>query len=160
MLMKHFHQKHKNDSRRMGYQCKDCDMNCSNIGNLQRHRHARHRDLGDESQDKAITECGLISTNQETPSLQCQEYHQQSNADTPNEMKAIRPTSQYSIIKCEECKQTFFSKDGLRVHIERIHEGINYGCGVCDYVAGYRSSIRKHCRKTGHISSLIRKINP
>jgi hypothetical protein len=112
--------------------------------------------LGYESLDKSITECGLITTNQEILSLHCQEYHQMSDADTPNEIKASSSISQYSIIKCEECQQTFFSKDGLRVHIERIHEGIDYGCGVCDFIAGYRSSIRKHCRKTGHNSSLIR----
>ena len=169
--MKHFHQKHQEDSEVPGYQCKDCDMKCNNISNLQRHRQAKHRDLefvdvrNDKmefddvvSNDILVTECGFIATNQEILSLHCQDIHRKANTGPSAEKKG--PSFQYSVIKCKECQQTFLSKTGLKTHIERAHVGIKYGCGACDYTAGYRSSLRKHCRRTGHNSSKICRINP
>ena len=47
---------------------------------------------------------------------------------------------------CDLCDKIFGTKGALNVHIENIHEAIQYGCPLCDQ-KGNLKSIRNHIRK-------------
>jgi len=60
-------------------------------------------------------------------------------------------------IDCDECGKSFH-RQGLKRHKDRVHKGITYGCGGCKQIYAFKGEMLRHCRKTGHDSSMIHRI--
>ena len=45
---------------------------------------------------------------------------------------------------CDQCDFSATRKLDLKVHVERIHEGVRYPCDQCEYVATTRRNLKAH----------------
>merc|ERR1719154_1077619 len=62
------------------------------------------------------------------------------------------------IYECSKCDKTFNHKISRDRHVERTHDGVQYCCGVCNHITGFKSSMKNHCMNFGHDDSLILKV--
>ena len=52
-------------------------------------------------------------------------------------------------IRCEICGATFAQRNGLKLHIQGIHEGNKpHSCKICDYSTTQRSTLKQHIQTT------------
>ena len=133
--------KHRKDSKELKYQCKDCNLMYSGKENLQNHMCDKH--IAVEGEDKyQCKDCDLKFT-------------------TRRNLKRHRLShSADGKFNCDKCTKTFRDRCSLKIHKERVHEGITYGCSGCKQIIAYKSDMIRHCRKTGHDSSMIYRIIP
>ena len=45
---------------------------------------------------------------------------------------------------CQICDKTYNTKQGLKTHIESIHDGVRYPCSQCPYRASGKGTLKKH----------------
>ena len=136
-FMSHHKQNHGKNSEELQYQCEDCVSRYTNHRNLERHRRVKHGYVAQTRKTvRKTSNSTLVTTNHES-------------TPDPNKVK---------IFDCSQCDRMFLHKSGLHKHVERIHKGVKYGCGVCSLITGYKTSMMKHCRKYGHDDKLIFKI--
>ena len=60
--------------------------------------------------------------------------------------KEVKHGSSATKFSCKEqgCEYSTHSSYNLRMHVERVHEGIRWPCDLCDYVGGYKGDLTRH----------------
>lgn len=65
--------------------------------------------------------------------------------------KSVKHTNDAAKFYCSEdgCSYSTHSTYNLRVHVEKVHQGIKWPCDMCDYVGGYKGDLNRH-KKIAH----------
>ncbi len=60
--------------------------------------------------------------------------------------KEVKHGGSATKFSCKEqgCEYSTHSSYNLRMHFERVHEGIRWPCDICDYVGGYKGDLTRH----------------
>ena len=48
---------------------------------------------------------------------------------------------------CDQCEFAATTVRNLKVHIEKIHEGVRYPCDQCEYIATQSNHLKTHQKK-------------
>jgi len=163
-LLSHFRRKHKKpnvvekfdvnhsqDCIDTMYQCPDCDLKYSSRDNLDKHKCDKHQAGGSESKYQC-KDCDFKYSSRSNLKRHRFAMHLNDKGESGDKGESVNR------IKCSACEKTYFDQNGLKRHMEREHEGITYGCGVCNHITLFKNSMYRHCKSAGHDSSLIYKI--
>ena len=71
-------------------------------------------------------------------------------SEGPNSKRRPNQKNKGTPKKCKYCGKTFRN---LKLHIQKVHEGLDFKCGDCQESFGTLVSLLKHCKSFGHAYS-------
>ena len=148
-LLKHIASKHEG----IRYSCLQCSYKASHKGTLKEHVQFVHEGKGQD--------CPICDTKHATkhhlklhieakhegirhPCSQCS--YQGSSKYVLAQHKLNMHTDFKELHSCDKCENEYASKNRLRLHIAKKHEGKRYPCEECQFKASEPAYLRKHIK--------------
>ena len=150
-------------------ECENCDYNTSNYENMYKHKRVKHSDIKHK-----CTECDYSHAYP----TKVKSHHRQVHLGIPRTRLDLCKKKvckffgtkncielKHFVFSCEQCEFSSKRGYGLKVHIQRIHEGEipkrkysseneSFSCDQCEFITKYRCDLKKHMSKK-HIEEAV-----
>ena len=139
--------------RGVNYKCNQCEFDTKSTSTLYNHKRDMHSNVS--------IRCNLCDYSTKRPDKlkqHKQSVHQNIKFNCDLCDKKVKSLNQHKRFNCEkrnfhepkplnicnQCDFTTAASNSLQRHIEQIHEGVEYKCGICTYKTNINIDLKKH----------------
>eukprot|EP00092_Neocalanus_flemingeri_P035387 GFUD01038500.1.p1 GENE.GFUD01038500.1~~GFUD01038500.1.p1 ORF type:complete len:467 (+),score=85.85 GFUD01038500.1:46-1401(+) len=152
-IVKHRSEEHGDNERKRDFKCSKCIMCYYTNKELQRHKRYKHG----KYEQKTILRCPICGLSFSVHS-QVLRHINMKHPEGKDQEQSESLKDKKGKVRCSLCQETFFLRTTLKRHMKRVHEGVIFGCGVCNKIYSQKSHLYCHCKKFDHDKGLMYEI--